>query len=225
MPTSEPKSRKNDPETTKQDILAVATEEFAAYGLAGARVDAIAERTKTSKRMIYYYFGGKEDLYLAVLERSYRSIRVLESNLGLGKLSPVDALRRLIESTFEYDEKNPDFIRLVAGENINRAEHIRRSTLLRDVNTSIITTLTEVVRRGREDGSFKRDIDPIDLHMMISALCIFRVANRYTFGALFRRDMLDPTLTDTHRAMTCEMIIGYMTSEGGDAPLCLTGAA
>ncbi len=225
MPKSEPKSRKNDPETTKQDILAVATEEFAAYGLAGARVDAIAERTRTSKRMIYYYFGSKEDLYLAVLERAYRSIRVLESNLGLAKLSATAALRRLIESTFNYDEQNPDFIRLVAGENINRAEHMQRSTLLRDVNTSIITTLAEVVRRGREDGSFKRDIDPIDLHMMISALCFFRVSNRYTFEALFRRDMLDPALTDAHRKMACDLIIDYMTGDSDEAPLCRDGAA
>jgi AcrR family transcriptional regulator len=225
MPKSAPRSRKNDPETTKQDILVVATEEFATYGLAGARVDAIAEKTRTSKRMIYYYFGSKEDLYVAVLERAYRSIRVLEANLGISEISPAEALRRLIIGTFDYDQENPDFIRLVAGENINRAEHMRRSALLQDLNTSIITTLAEVIRRGREDGSFKRDIDPIDLHMMISAVCFFRVSNRYTFDALFRRDMLDPARTETHRAMACDMILAYLASEGDEKPLCRPGAA
>lgn len=224
MPKSEPRSRKNDPETTKQDILAVATEEFAAHGLAGARVDAIAERTRTSKRMIYYYFGSKEDLYLAVLERAYRGIRVLEAQLDLSSLAPAQALRTLIETTFDYDEENPDFIRLVAGENINRAEHMQRSIVLRDLNISVINTLDEIIKRGLEDGSFKRKVDPIDLHMMISSLCLFRVSNRYTFGTLFRRDLSEPTLYAAHRKMAGDAVVSYMMS-ADEAAHCRDGAA
>ena len=117
-------TRRKDPDQTRQDILALAAKEFADRGLAGARVDAIAEQTKTSKRMIYYYFESKEGLYLAVLERAYQAIRSAEDELTLGELSPEAALCSMIEATFDYDENHPDFIRLVAIENIHRAEHM-----------------------------------------------------------------------------------------------------
>src|SRR5262245_53498490 len=120
-------SRKNDPEQTREDILVVATDEFATHGLAGARVDAIAEKTRTSKRMIYYDCGSKEGLYLAVLEQAYRKIRSLEADLHLSNLEPEEALRTLIASTFDHDEANKDFVRLVSIENIHHAAHMLRS--------------------------------------------------------------------------------------------------
>ena len=123
--------RKNDPLKTKDDILTVATEEFAAYGLSGGRVDAIAEKTRTSKRMIYYYFGSKEGLYLAVLEKAYRKIRNIESDLAVADMDPVKALRTIISSTFDNDENNPDFIRLVSIENIHHAMHMKQSSAIR----------------------------------------------------------------------------------------------
>ncbi|MDI7862649.1 TetR family transcriptional regulator [Rhizobiaceae bacterium n13] len=202
--------RKNDPEKTREDILAVATEEFATHGLSGARVDAIAERTRTSKRMIYYYFGSKEDLYLAVLEKAYRKIRSLEADLELADMPPVDALRTLIASTFDHDENNPDFVRLVSIENIHRATHMRRSSEIKDLNVSIIRTLANILERGRADGSFNRDIDPIDLHMLISAFCFFRVSNAYTFGTIFRRDLSEPATYARHRAMIADAVISYL---------------
>src|SRR5258708_35245293 len=101
--------RKYDPEQTKRNILDVATQEFSAMGLTGARVDAIAERTNTTKRMIYYYFGSKEGLYEAVLEQEYGAIRELEQELMLAELEPVAALRKLVEFTFDYHDKHRDF--------------------------------------------------------------------------------------------------------------------
>jgi AcrR family transcriptional regulator len=209
-------TRKNDPEKTREDILKVATEEFAALGLAGGRVDAIAERTKTSKRMIYYYFGGKEGLYLAVLEKAYRKIRSLESDLELSGMSPVDALRTLVASTFDHDEANPDFVRLVSIENVHQALHMQRSTEIRDLNISIINTLSDILERGRKDGSFRRDVDPIDLHMLISAFCFFRVSNRYTFGTIFRRDLSAPEFYQRHKAMISDAVLSYLREPGAD---------
>ncbi len=149
--------RVNDPERTRANILAVATEEFAAHGLSGARVDAIAERTRTSKRMIYYYFASKEGLYLAVLEQAYSEIRALEASLDLSALDPEAAIRALVETTFDYDDAHPDFVRLVGIENIHRAEHIARSQVIRDLNITVIGSITEVLRRGRESGCFRAD--------------------------------------------------------------------
>jgi AcrR family transcriptional regulator len=203
-------TRKNDPEGNKEDILEIASEEFATHGLSGARVDAIAERTKTSKRMIYYYFGSKEELYLAVLERAYRKIRLLEEHLQLGDLPPEEAMRRLIEATFDHDDANPDFVRLVNIENIHRAEHMQRSQALRELNVSVIQTIADILERGYRGGVFQRRVDPVDLHMMISAQCFFRVSNRHTFGTIFRRDLASTELKMRHKAMIADSVISYL---------------
>jgi AcrR family transcriptional regulator len=204
--------RKNDPDGTKENIIAVATEEFVNAGFSGARVDQISERTKTSKRMIYYYFGSKEGLYLAVLERAYQKIRSLETRLRLEDLSPEDAMRTLVGSTFDHDDANPDFIQLVSIENIHRAEHLRNTDVLQKANSGIIAILSGILERGVEDGAFKRRIDPVDLHQMISALCFFRVSNRHTFGAIFNRDLMADDLKVRHRQIISEMILAYLKS-------------
>ena len=210
--------RKNDPERTRANILDVATEEFAKHGLAGGRVDAIAEKTQTSKRMIYYYFGSKEDLYLAALERSYRQIRTLEADLQLEELPAEEALRVLVSETFDYDEAHPHFIRLVSTENINYAVHMQRSETLRDLNISIIEMLERVVARGIEEGVFLRNADAIDVHMLISAFCFFRVSNRYTFGTIFRRDLSEAKLMARHKQMIADAVISYLKTPGEVSP-------
>lgn len=208
-------TRKNDPQKTKENILDVATVEFAEHGLSGGRVDSIAENTKTSKRMIYYYFGSKEGLYLAVLEKAYRQIRSLEADLALADLSPIEALRTIISSTFDHDEKNPDFVRLVSIENIHYAMHMKQSSAIAELNISIINTLDEILRRGRDEGIFKRDVDPIDLHMLISAFCFFRVSNRHTFGTIYNRNLSSPEYYQKHKTMISDSVISYLTSPAG----------
>ena len=143
MPNIAP--RKPDAEKTRQNILAVARQEFAEHGLSGARVDAIAARISTTKRMIYYYFGSKEGLYLAVLEQVYGGIRGLEQTLDLDRLSPVEALRQMIEFTFDYHEENPDFVRLVSVENIHHGAHLKQSETLRNLNSTVIASLTTLL--------------------------------------------------------------------------------
>ena len=208
--------RKNDPQRTQEDILDVATEEFATHGLAGGRVDAIAEKTRTSKRMIYYYFGNKEGLYLAVLERSYRKIRTLEADLALADLPPEEALRTLISTTFDHDEANPEFVRLVSIENIHHAAHMLRSEAIRDLNVSVIEMIAAIIRRGVAEGTFSRVADPVDIHMLISAFCFFRVSNRYTFGTIFRRDLSAPEFYGRHKKLIADAVISYLTAPEPD---------
>jgi AcrR family transcriptional regulator len=195
-----------DPEVSMQDILNIATEEFATNGLSGARVDQIAERTRTSKRMIYYYFGGKEGLYQAVLEKAYMDIRALEQRSKLLEMEPRAAMRKLIELTFDYDETHPQFISLVSVENIHQAKHLINLQSIKDVNASIIRTLSAILERGRKEGVFRSDLDPVDVHLLISAFCFFRVSNRHTFGAIFERDLSDPKLRKRHKKMIMESI-------------------
>lgn len=198
---------------TRDDILLVAREEFAAHGLSGARVDAIAERTRTSKRMIYYHFGSKEGLYLAVLEHAYAQIRKVEAELHLADTDPVEAMRRLIGFTFDYDEANPDFIRLVTIENIHRADHMRQSTSLERLNVSIIDTIEAILKRGQEAGVFRREVDPIDLHMLISSFCFFRISNRHTFGHIFGRDLGETSTRARHRDLLQDAVIALLSHE------------
>jgi AcrR family transcriptional regulator len=202
--------RRNNPDQTREDILGVAAKEFSDRGFAGARVDAIAEQTKTSKRMIYYYFESKEGLYLAVLERAYQSIRGVEDDLALGELAPERALTTMIETTFDYDETHPDFIRLVAIENIHRAEHMARSPSIVKLNVSIIKTLERILDEGLRQGVFRRRALPVDIHMLISSFCFFRVSNQHTFRTIFDLDSVDPDIRKRHRKMIVDVVLGYL---------------
>ena len=209
----QPGRRKNDPEATRRNIIDVATEEFAAQGYSGARVDEIAAKTRTSKRMIYYYFGGKEQLYLAVLEEAYRSIRALEDQVDIASCDAREGLRRLIEATFDHDERNPNFIRLVSIENIHHGKHLKQNLPLRQLNASVIATLDGILKRGRSEGAFRDDVDAIDLHLAISSYCFFRVANRHTFGALFDRDLSEPKVLAKSRTQIVEMILAWLAAK------------
>ena len=206
------RSRKYDPERTKHEILSVATKEFAKHGFNGARIDAIAARTSTTKRMIYYYFGGKEPLYIAVLEQEYAKIRAYEAGLQLESLEPELAIRRLTEFTFDYDHANPDFVRLVAIENIHHARHLAKSTKIRRVNATIVETIDAILRRGRSNGVFRGSVTAIDVHMLMSALCFFHVANLHTFGTIFRRDFLSSRIRRLHRRMVADFIVHHLKS-------------
>src|SRR6267142_5679247 len=199
--------RTNDPDRTMADILKVATAEFADKGLSGARIDEIAATTRTSKRMIYYYFGSKEGLYLKVLEEAYGRIRSIETDLHLEDLPPEDALRKLVAFTFDYQHENDDFIRLVMNENMHRGEFLAQSKTIQQRNLPAIDTLKLVYDRGVKARLFRKDIDPVDLHMSISALCFFSVANRHTFGLIFKRDMESPRALRERRDSVVEMIV------------------
>ncbi|KAF1019772.1 MAG: HTH-type transcriptional repressor NicS [Paracidovorax wautersii] len=198
--------RSNDPEATMADILKIATAEFAAKGLSGARIDDIAEVTRTSKRMIYYYFGSKEGLYIRVLEEAYRRIRSIEAELHLDDLAPEEAVRRLVRFTLEYQWTNQDFIRLVMTENIHRGEFLSQSQSIRQLNIPAIDSIRSVYDRGVAEGVFRPGLDPIDLHMSISALSTFNVANQHTFSLIFGRG-ID---IDQRAEQAAEMLVRYL---------------
>jgi AcrR family transcriptional regulator len=201
-----------DPERTRQEILEVALREFARNGYAGARVDEIAAKTRTTKRMIYYYFGGKEQLYIAVLEHAYSVARDAERYLDVEHLDPVTAIRTLAELNFDHHESHPDFISLVASENINRGEFIAKSAALGELNTLAVSVTAAILARGYASGVFTRRVEAIDVHMMISSFCFFRMSNRYTFGAIFGLDMIDPARREHYRRLLGDMIVAYLTT-------------
>lgn len=202
--------RTNDPERTMANIMQVARAEFAEKGLAGARIDEIANATHTSKRMIYYYFGSKEGLYLAVLEASYREMREHETALDLDRLTPLEALRRLVQYTFDHHRNNEDYIRLVMSENIHRGQYMAQSTLIQELNSPAIAAIASVYARGVASGVFRPGLDAVDIHASISALAFFNVSNRHTFGLIFKQDWQDPQLEAVRRANVTDMVVRYL---------------
>ena len=199
-----------DSDSTRRNIIDVATRHFAAKSFSGARIDEIAAETETSKRMIYYYFGDKEGLYLAVLEDAYSRIRGIEATLTLDHLAPEAAFAELVGFTFDYQTAHPDFIRLVMNENILNGVHIAKSQIISDLNVSVIAAMERIYARGRAAGLFREGIDIIDLHMTISALCFFNVANRATFSHIFQRDMTSPAATAARRAVVVDTVLRYL---------------
>lgn len=209
-PARKERSRTNDPERTQANILQVAEAEFGEKGLAGARIDEIAAATRTSKRMIYYYFGSKEGLYLAVLEEAYRRVREVESQLHLEDLEPEDALRRLVAFTFDHHLHHESYIRVVMAENINRGQYLAQSQRIQDLNVPAIAAIRSLYERGVKSGAFRKGLDPVDIHASISALSFFNVSNRHTFGLIFKLDMQSPAYIAQRRENVVEMVVRFV---------------
>ncbi|AMW81361.1 TetR/AcrR family transcriptional regulator [Pseudomonas yamanorum] len=208
--TAPRKSRKNNPEKTRENILQEAIVEFVQQGLSGARVDAIAERIQTSKRMIYYYFGSKEQLYVEVLEKLYGDIRNTETRMNLTALEPREAIRRLVEFTFDHHDQNVDFVRIVSIENIHNAEYVKQSTSIKAMNSNILEALGTTLRRGAEMGLFREGLEPLDVHLLINSFSFYRVSNRHTFSEIFQIELSDESVKQRHRAMICESVLRYL---------------
>jgi AcrR family transcriptional regulator len=202
--------RTNDPERTMAGILEVARAEFSEKGLAGARIDAIAAATKTSKRMIYYYFGSKEGLYLAVLEESYREMRQTEAELHLEDLPPEDALRKLVAFTFDHHHGNEHYIRLVMSENMQRGEYLRQSKIIQKLNVPAIDAIQKLYDRGVKLGVFRSHLDPVDIHQSISALTFFNMSNQHTFGLIFKTDTQSAKALTARRDSVIEMVVRFI---------------
>jgi AcrR family transcriptional regulator len=199
-----------DPERTMAEILAVAAREFAAKGLAGARVDEIADATRTSKRMIYYYFGSKEGLYLQVLENAYRGTRQSESRFHLADLDPVTALKTLVGVTYDHHRDSEDFIRLVMNENLARGAFLRQSEVIQRLNTPAIEVIRDIYERGRALRVFREGLDPVEIHSVISALAFFNVSNRHTFGLIFGDKSADGKANTLSRELVQDLVMRYV---------------
>ena len=199
-----------DPEANKARIVQAAIDEFAARGVKGASMDAIAARTHTTRALINYYFGSKEKLYIAVLEQSYGEIRDAEGKLELDDLPAAEAIRRIVEFTYGYYMTHQSYVRLVVAENQAKGRYMRKSKAMRTLNRPIIDLLARVIERGQAEGRFRRDADPVEVHKAIAALGIFNISNQYTFGAIFQREMGDKGDVERRRDVVAEMILGYL---------------
>ena len=204
------------PEANRARIVAAAIDEFAARGFKGASMDAIAARTHTTRALINYYFGSKEQLYLAVLEGVYAEIREAEAELDLDHLAPLEAVRRIVEFTYTYYLEHEGFVRIVVAENQARGRHLKKSKTMRTLNRPIIERLARVIQRGQAAGLFRKDADPVEIHKAIAALGMFNVSNQYTFGAIFQREMGAKGDIARRHEIIADMIVGYLTiSRGG----------
>ena len=204
-------ARVQDPEGTRRNILEVASKEFALNGLSGARIDEIAARTRFSKRMIYYYFGDKEGLYLRALENAYREVREAELQLDTEDLSPVAALAKLVEFTFDHHHFHEEFIRMVMIENIHHGQYLEQSEVIRELNVTAIDHIARIYARGVEAGVFRPGLDPVELHWQVSALCFFNVSNRATFSKIFGRDFGAAAQLESLRRNAVEMLLRFVS--------------
>ena len=199
-----------DPERTRAAILDAAVREFATEGFGGARVDAIAARAKINKRMLYHYFGNKEDLYLAVLEETYRGIRVAERKLHLEDLPPDEGMRRLVTFTWEYFLKNPEFLSLLNTENMMRARHLKRSKRIQELHSPLIGLIDELLTRGAREGLFRSGVDPVQLYVTIASVGFFYLSNRWTLSTIFGRDLNADAALKERGAHIVEVVLGYL---------------
>lgn len=199
-----------DAERTKRALLDAAEIEFAAKGLAGARVDVIAEEAAANKRMLYYYFGSKDDLYVAVLERAYGAMRVREKELKLTDLAPLEAIRRLVEFKFDYYVENPRIISLLAAENMNGGKYLKRSRRLRAMHLTLVDMLCEILTTGQSQGVIKPGVDPFQLYVSMSALSYFYFSNSATLSTGFGRDLTSDAERTARREHAVEVIISYV---------------
>lgn len=199
-----------NPVRTRQAIIEAATEEFSTLGLGGARIDAIAARAGLNKRLLYYYFGNKEALFQAVLERAYENIRSAEHGLQLDEIDPVEAIRRLVSFTWHYYIQHPEFITLLNSENLHQASHLKKSQRIRELNSPLIDTLHRVLERGRAEGLFRAGVDPLQLYISIAGLSFFYLSNRHTLSAVFGRDLRQPKAEAERLSHMTELVLGYL---------------
>jgi AcrR family transcriptional regulator len=199
-----------DPVATRAAILRAATDEFAQHGLGGARVDRIAQKADINKRMLYYYFGNKEALFLAVLEQAYRDIRDAEQALNLSTTDPVEGIRRLVAFTWTYYLEHPEFLRLLNSENLHRAEHLGRSREIRAMHSPFVAMIDDLLERGRRSGVFRAGVDPVQLYISIASLSYFYLSNRYTLSTIFGRDLLAPRERAERLGHMTDLVLGYL---------------
>jgi AcrR family transcriptional regulator len=202
--------RLRDADRSQATILAAARDEFAEHGPGGARMDRIAERAGLNKRLIYYYFADKDRLFRAVLEQAYLHIRGEERKLNLLALKPADAVRRLVEFTWDYYLAHPEFLSLLNSANLHRARHLEGSERLREMNSPLIATLGEILEHGRKEGSFRGGIDPVQLYVSIAGLSYFYLSNNHTLSAIFGRDLLAPKARSERLSHMVELVLGYV---------------
>jgi AcrR family transcriptional regulator len=201
------KPRPRNADATQKRILEAGRQEFAELGLGGARVDAIAARAKANKRMIYAYFGNKEQLFTAVLDAAYTDIRMAERALELEKLAPVDAIIRLVRFTWDYYLKHPEFLTFVNSENLHKARHLKHSVAIRALSRTFVGMMKSLLDRGVAEGVFRSGIDPVQLNITIAAIGYYYLTNRFTGAVVFERDLMTKSALKQRLAFNTDTIL------------------
>ena len=201
-----------EPELNRASLLAAASREFAERGFQGARLEVIASEANITRAMVYYYFGGREGLYLAALEEVYRHIRTSESALDLEGLTPVDAMRKLACFRIDYYVENPLMVALIAIENQQKAQHLKNSKEIQARAEHSLQPLASVLQQGQAQGVFRTGIDVVELHQIMVSLGMFNVSNQYTFGAIFERDPSSPAQLARTRELACEVVLRFLAA-------------
>jgi AcrR family transcriptional regulator len=203
-----------DGKRVRRNIIDAARALFAERGYSGAKVEEIVIRARTTKPMIYYYFGSKERLFAAVLEDVYAGMRRIEQSLQLAELPALEAMRKVIEVTFDYHAKNPEWVRLVSIANIHYAKHILASETIASKNSAIMELMGSLLRRGIREGVFRKDVDPVHIHLLIISLCFYRVSNRHTWRVIFKRDLESAKDAKLQKKMTVDAVLTYLRKWG-----------
>jgi AcrR family transcriptional regulator len=201
---------KRDPDGTRRRIMAAATQVFSSSGFAGARVADIADMAGVNKRMLYHYFGDKDALFLAVLRKTYEDIRGRERELQLEHLPPEEAMRLLVETTWNHYIEHPEFISLLNAENLLRAQHLKRAKWAKELHSPFAEMIKQILRRGEEAGVFRSGVDPAELYISIAGLGYFYLSNRHTLSVIFDRDLEAPEQLARRRAHMVEVVLGYL---------------
>ncbi|WP_341703521.1 TetR/AcrR family transcriptional regulator [Ferrovibrio sp.] len=202
--------RSRQPEVTRRNILDAALVEFAEKGLAGARVDEIAARSGSNKRMIYEYFGNKDGLWLFVLERAYEKMREEEHAIDVARMKPEDGMRYLMEFNFKFCSRNPEFIALLNAENLHKAGFLRNSKKIRELYTPLLAVITDLLERGAKEGVFRKGVDPVEMYITIAALGFFYFSNVHTLSTIFGRNLLGQKSQKTRLDHSIEVVLGYL---------------
>ncbi len=195
---------------TQDTVLRAALAEFAAKGYDGARVDAIALRAGLNKNVLYHHFGSKDELFAAVLERTYETIRTRQKDLKIRGMDPVEGMRKLVTFTGRIWIQYPEFQRLLGSENIMGGRHVRRSARIVRLYNPLFDTINDLLRRGRESGVFRRGVDPIDLYISISSLTAHYITNLHTFEAIFGERLMTPRRIRQRLEHAAGMVLRYV---------------
>ncbi|WP_244808724.1 TetR/AcrR family transcriptional regulator [Caballeronia zhejiangensis] len=203
---------KRDPEGTRRRILEAAKTQFAKFGLAGARTDAIAQVAGTNERMLYYYFGSKELLYVAVLESMYADYAKKESELDLTGLQPREAMATLARSIWAHLWDNPEWIGLINNENLHQGRYLKSSEKLSETISPVVEVVRSILARGADAGQFRSGIDPLDFYVTLVGMGYYIASNRFTINAFTGRDYSHWSDRQKISEMHLEMLDAYLRS-------------
>nr|WP_306264045.1 TetR/AcrR family transcriptional regulator [Pararhizobium sp. IMCC3301] len=205
-----PPAATRSPERSRRSILKAATGEFVSHGFSGASVNEIASRAAINKRMLYHYFGNKEELFLAVLEAAYERIRTGERTLKLDHLQPMQAIEALVRFSYDHFVKHPDFLALLNIENLYQAGHLKKSAKVQQMHSPLVGQIQDVLKRGQSEGVLRIGVDPVELYITIASLSFFHLSNRYTLSVIFNRELATPEALSLRRDHVVAVVTGFL---------------